>query len=102
MRGIGIEKAAPIGAKHLDRDLRRDWAKRDRLLGPFQRVGLDVRAKCLRHALPHKEKRIEHANREEYVEGAASEIDPEVSDSLNRVPCEAADERDREHDAGGS
>ena len=34
------------------------------------------------------------------VERAARDIDPEIADGAHRMPGEAADQRDREHDAG--
>ena len=100
MRGIGIEEAAAIGAEHLDGDLRGDRADRDGLLGAFERRRVHVGAERLRNALPDQEQRIGHADRDEDVERAAGDIDPEIADRAHRVPREAADERDGEHDAG--
>ena len=100
MRGIGVEEAAAVGAQHLDRDLRGDRTDRDGLLGAFERGGVDIRAERLRDALPDQEQRVGHANGDEDVERAARDIDPEVADGAHRMPREAADERDREHDAG--
>ena len=100
MRRIGVEEAAAIGAEHLDRDLRGDRADRDGLLGAFQRGGVDIGAERLRHALPDQEQREEHADREQDVERAAGDIDPEIADGLGRGAREAADQRDRQHDAG--
>ena len=75
-------------------------ANRDRLLGAFQRRRVDVGAQRLRHALPDQEQRIGHANRNEDVQRAARDIDPEIAHRAHRVPCEAANQRHREHDAG--
>ncbi len=100
VRGVGVEKAAAVGAEHLDRDLRGDRADRDGLLGAFQRRRVDVRAERLRDPLPDQEQRVRHADRQQDVEGAARDIDPEIADRAHRVPREAADQRDREDDAG--
>ena len=100
MRGIGIEEAAAIGAEHLDGDLRGDRPDRDGLLGAFQRGGLDIGAERLRHALPDQEDRVDDADRQQDVERAARDIDPEIADGLARGAGEAANERHRQHDAG--
>ena len=99
MRGIGVEEAAAICAEHLDRDLRGNRPDRDGLLGPFHCRRIHVRAKCLRHALPDQEQRVGHADGDEDVERNAGDIDPKIADGAHRVPREAADERDGEHDA---
>ena len=100
MRGIGVEEAAAIGAQHLDRDLRRDRADRDGLLGAFERCRVDIGAERLRNPLPDQEQRIGNADRNEDVERAAGHIDPEISDRLRRMARKAADDSDSEHDAG--
>ena len=100
MRGIGVEEAAAIGAEHLDRDLRGDRADRDGLLGAFQRGRVDIGAERLRHALPDQEQRVDDADRQQDVERAARDIDPEIADGPHRRAREAADQRDRQHDAG--
>ena len=100
MRGIGVEEAAAIGAEHLDRDLRGDRADRDGLLGAFQRRRIDIGAERLRHALPDQEQRVDDADRQQDVERAAGDIDPEIADRLHRGARKAADQRDRQHDAG--
>ena len=100
MRGIGVEEAAAIGAEHLDRDLRGHRPDRDGLLGAFQRRCIDIGAERLRNALPDQEQRVGHADRQQDIERAAGDIDPEIADGAHRMPREAADQRDREHDAG--
>ena len=100
MRGIGVEEAAAICAEHLDRDLRGNRPDRDGLLGPFHCRRIHVRAKCLRDALPDQEQRIGHADGDQDVKRHAGDIDPKIADGAHRVPREAADERDRQHDAG--
>ena len=101
MRGIGVEEAAAIGAEHLDRDLRGDRADRDGLLGAFERRRIDIGAERLRHALPDQEQRDDDADRQQDVERAAGDIDPEIADrSWTECARKTADQRNREHDAG--
>ena len=101
VRGVGIEEAAAIGAQHLDRDLRGHRADRDGLLGAFERGGLDIVAERLRHALRDQEQRVDHADRQQHIKRGAGDVDPEIADRAHRRPREAADQRDRERDAGG-
>ncbi len=100
MRGVGVEEAAAIGAEHLDRDLRGDRAHRDGLLGAFEGGCLDIGAERLRHALPYEEQRVDDADRQQDVERAARDIDPEIADGAHGGAREAADQRHRQHDAG--
>ncbi len=100
MRGVGVEEAAAIGAEHLDGDLRGDRANRDGLLGAFQRDGIDVSAERLRHTLPHQEQGVDDADRQQDVERAAGDIDPEVTDGPGRGAGETADQRHCQHDSG--
>ena len=82
MRGVGVEEAAAIGAEHLDGDLRGDRADGDRLLGAFERRRIDIGPKRLRDALPDQEQRVDDADRQQDVERAARDIDPEIADRL--------------------
>ncbi len=100
MRSIGVEKAAAIGAEHLNRDLRGDRTDCDRLLGAFQRGRVDIGTERLRDALPDQEQRVGHANRQQDVERATRDIDPEAADRAHGMPRKAADQCHREHDAG--
>ncbi len=100
VRGVGVEEAAAIGAEHLDRDLRGDRADRDGLLGAFQRRRLDIGTERLRHALPDQEQRVDDADRQQHIERAAGDIDPEIADGAHRGAGEAADQRHRQRDAG--
>jgi hypothetical protein len=43
--------------------LRSDRANRDRLLGAFERGGLNIRTERLRHALPDQEQRVDNTDR---------------------------------------
>ena len=85
VRGIGIEEPAAIGAEHLDRDLRGNRPDRDGLLGAFKRRRLDIGAERLRHALPHQKQRGDNADRQQDIERAAGDIDPEIADRLGRT-----------------
>src|SRR5262249_52395481 len=98
--GIGVEKSAAIGAKHLDRDLRGDRANSDGLLGAFERGRVDIRAKRLRDALPDQKERIGDADREQDVKRAAGDIDPEAADGTYRMTRKTTNKRNRQHNAG--
>ena len=100
MGGIGVEEAAAIGAQHLDDFLRGDRPLGDHLLGAFERRRLGVGAEILRHALPDEEQADDDRDRQQDVERAARQIDPEVADALGRAAGEAADQRDRQRNAG--
>ena len=77
MGRIGVEEPASVGAQHLDRDLRGDRTHRDRLLRTFERRRFHIGRKRLRDPLPDQEQRIGNAKRQQHVEGAAGDIDPE-------------------------
>ena len=100
VRGISIEEPATIGAEHLNRDLRRYGTYRDGLLGAFQRGCIDIGTERLWDALPDQEDRVDDTDRQQDVERAARDIDPEVADGLARDAREAANQRDREYNAG--
>ncbi len=82
VRGVGVEEAAAVGAEHLDRHLARDGPERDRLLGAFERRRLGIGTERLRDALPHEEQRVDGAERQQHVERAAGEVDPEGAERL--------------------
>ncbi len=84
MRGIGIEEAAAIGAKHLDGKLGSDRTKRYDLTRAFKRGGFDIRAERLRYTERHKSKRHDHTNRQQDIERAACEVTPEIAQRLHR------------------
>ena len=69
-------------------------------LAPSKRRRVDISAERLRHALPDQKQSKGNADRNEDVERAAGHIDPEIADRLGRGAGEAADQRDRKHDAG--
>jgi len=93
MCGIGVKKTATVGAEHLDRDLRGDRPDRDGLFRAFERCRVDVGAERLGHALPDQDQRKRYADRNEEVERATGDIDPEITDAARGVPRETADER---------
>ena len=100
-RGVGVPEAAAIGAELLDGDLRGGRPLADGLLGAFKRGRIDIGAEVLRHALPDENKRGDDGKRQQHVEGAAREVDPEIADGLCRGAREGADQRDGKRDAGG-
>ena len=51
--------------------------------------------------MPDEEERGDERQRQEDIERGAGEIDPEVTDGLRRSPCEGADQRDCQRNAGG-
>src|SRR5262249_29678862 len=79
MRRVGIEKAAAIGAKHLDGHLAGDGAQGDVLIRAFQRVRRHAASKRLRYAVPYKEKRKYDGHWQQHVKIGAGEIDPEIA-----------------------
>ena len=101
MRRVGVEEAAAIGAELLDGDLRGGRALAIDLLGALERGRVDIGAEVLRHALPDEDQRGDDRQRQQHVERAAREVDPEIADGLGRGAREAADQRHGERDAGG-
>ena len=82
MRRVGVEEAAAVGAELLDGVLRGDRPLRDDLLGAFQRRRLGVGVEVLRHAADDQHQRDDDRERQQDVEHAAGQIDPEVADRL--------------------
>lgn len=86
MGRVDAEEAAAIGAQLLDGDLAGRRAERDGLLGALQGGGMDIVEEGLRHALPDQQQRQQQAQRQQHVEGAAGQVDPEVA----QLSCGAA------------
>ena len=82
MGGVGVEEAAAVGAEHLDDFLRSHRSLGDHLLGAFERRRLGIGAEILRHALPDEEQADDDRDRQQDVERAAGQIDPEIADRL--------------------
>ena len=101
MRGVGIEETAAVTAEQLDHLLRSDRPARQNLIGAFQRRRTHIRAKRLRHALPHQEQPGDHADRQQHIERYSRHIDPEIADRLRGAASEAAHQRNRHGDASG-
>ena len=101
MRRVGVEEAAAVGAQDLDDFLRSNRALCDDLLGAFQRGRLGIGAQVLRHALPNEHQSDNDRDRQQDVEHAAGQIDPEIAQGLHRAPRETAHQRNRQRDAGG-
>ena len=100
MGRVGVEEAAAIGAEHLDGDLRGDRPDRDGLLRTFQRGRFHIRAERLRNTLPDQEQRVNDADRQQDVERAAGDIDPEIPDGPGRCARKTADQRHGERNPG--
>ena len=94
MRGIGVEETTAIGAEHLDRQLRRHGADRNRLPRPFQGLREDVTTQCLRHAEPDVNEGEYDADGQKHIERRTDHIHPEIADGLAGSACEGADKPD--------
>ena len=101
MRRVGVEEAATVSAEHLDGDLRGGRADGDGLPRLLERGRVHVGAQRLRNALPDEEERIDDADGQQHVQRAPCRVDPEVANRVGRCTRKAANERNREHDAGG-
>ena len=128
--GVGVEEAAAVGAELLDALLGGDRTHRQslgaravRLLhgvaggvldGVAGGVGLRllpgerlecghvlVGAEVLDDSLRHQRERQQQRQRQQHVQRRARQVDPEVADGARAVPRQAADQRDRHHDAAG-
>ncbi len=104
MGRVDAEEAAAVGAKLLDGDLRRRRTERHRL----RRYGCAVavrrrlderhfgrRSKRLHDSLRNQRHRQQHGERQQDIERAARNVDPEVADRLHRLSGHAARERDQ-------
>ena len=110
MGRIGVEEAAAVGAKLLDGDLRGRRAHGDRLLGHRLAVGvlgrlnqrrLLVGLERLHHALRNQQQGHNDRQRQQDIERAADQVDPEVADRGAGASHEAADQRHQHGHAGG-
>ena len=100
-RQLALKKPPPLVPSILMAICEATGPDGDRLLGALERRRVDIRPERLRHALPDEEERVDDADRQQDVERAAGDIDPEVADGLCGGARKAADQRDGEHDAGG-
>ena len=99
MRAVGVEEAAAIRAKHLDRFLRGDRSLRDGLRRAFQRLHIGIGMEVLRYALPHEEQRGQQTERQQNIERAPRQVHPEVADAVYRPARKAAYQRDGDRHA---
>ncbi len=100
MGRVGVEEAAAVRAEHLDRDLARHGAQRDRLLGALERRRIDIRRRASAECRSRPGTARRDADRQQHVERATREVDPERTDGRGRSARETADERHGERDAG--
>ena len=77
---LALKKPPPLVPSILIATCEATGPDRDGLLGAFERRRVDVRPQRLRHALPDQEQRVDDADRQQDVERAAGEIDPEIAD----------------------
>ncbi len=101
VRRIGVEEAAPIGAEHLDRFLRRDGADGDRLVQALQRMGGDVGGEGLHHTRQAQRDGENQRQRQQDVKIGADHIDPEIADAVGGLARQAANERHHHRQAFG-
>ena len=80
--GVGVEEAAAVGAQLLDPLLRGDRAVGDRLLRALERRDRLRAVPRLRDALPDEDERADDGDRQQDVQDAARQVDPEVADRL--------------------
>ena len=95
MRRVDVEEAAAVGAELLDRDLRRRRARAAMICSvtrvavgvlrrPASSVAVVVRAERLHDALRDEHEREDERERQQDVERAARQVDPEVADAVRR------------------
>ncbi len=80
--------------------LRRHRTLRDDLLGTFQRGDIGIGGEVLRRAARDQHQADDDGDRQQDVDDAAGQIDPEVAERLRRTSGKAADQHDGQHDAG--
>ncbi len=102
MRGIRVEKTAAIRAQHLDRELRGNRSAGDGLGAAFEGCRADRAVEGLRHSLPHQEQGRNQRDRQQHIQGRPGQIDPEVPDRFGTSAGKAADQGDRDRNAGRS
>ena len=129
MRRVRVEEATAVGAEVLDSDLRRGRTEREGLrsdgrflghllargvlhriaVGVLDRLGrrgrlqqrhVLVSAEVLHDALRGEQQGDDERQRQQHVQRAARQIDPEIADALRGLAHEAADQRDQHGDAG--
>ena len=60
-----------------------------------------MRPQALHHALPRQEYGQDHGQRQQHVQRRARDVDPEIADRAGRTGSKAADQRERNGNAGG-
>jgi hypothetical protein len=100
--------AKGVRAEHLDRDLGRGGAERDDLIGHCVAVGISgtleqrdrlVRTERLHHALRNEEHGEDDRERQQDVERAPRQVDPEVADRRGGLSRDATHQRDQNRHA---
>src|SRR6185369_2929918 len=104
MGTVGIKEAAAVGAPLLDELLRCDRPLRDQLPGWSTSLRIDklcgvVRAEVLNYSLRHQQQRSDQAKRQQHPKRRARHVNPEVSDGLTLLSCDAANKRNCQCDA---
>ncbi len=129
MRGIRVQEAATVGAKLLDRFLRRNGTHGQGLGGRGGRLGdrvaflilqrlavravlrivvfdrldqrdVDVGCEVLHDTLAYQPEGQHEGHRDQHPHGDSGEVDPEIADGSGRMAGKAADQRKGDGDAG--
>ena len=99
MGRIDVEKAAAIGAQHLDGFLSGHRPHGDGLSRSFHRDGFLVGLQSLRHPSSAKEKGEHQRQRQQHVNRGAGRVNPEIADGGRLLAGKTANERHRHGDA---
>ena len=97
---VGVEEPATIGAEFLDRLLPRDRAVGDGLRGAFERMRGGVAGQRFRHASDQQYRGSDDADRQQQIQRAARQIDPEITQRLQPARGKGADHGNRGGNAG--
>jgi hypothetical protein len=101
MRSVGVEETSAIGPELLDDLLRRHGPLGDRLRRTLDGLGDGVRREVLNRPLRDEHERANDGDRQQDVQRAARDVNPEVADLVGPMAGEPADQRNRDRNTGG-
>ena len=100
MRGVGVEKAAAVGAEMLDGLERGDRSQRDRLLCALERPRRGRCVERLRFALLDQQDRQNEGYRHEHARGEANKVAIEITEiGTTALDGEGANKGHRDNEA---
>src|SRR5581483_5814990 len=102
MSRVGVEEAAPVGAQHFDCLLQSNRPLGNGLNAALKGVNQGVLVEIVGDALPDEKKSVDKRERNEYVEDAPHQVDPEVSDGVAGAASQTSDQSHSPNDAGSS